>query len=500
MIHTMETDVAIIGAGTAGMYALREVRRAGRPFLLIDQGPLGTVCARVGCMPSKVALHAAAKWQAALQLQNVGATGIEHVRFDHKKAWAALRRQRDGFANPTADRTRENAGEHLLEGRARFLSADRLTVELNGGGHCEVKAKAIIIAVGSRPVMPAWLNGLRERVITTDDLFELEALPESIGILGLGAIGLEMGLALARLGLKVTGADLAATIGGMADAEVTAQAIKRFSPEFEMWLQTETRLSLGGAGIVMEAADGRRSEVELLLAALGRRSNADRLGLADAGFEVDDNGIPVFDPQTMRAGNLPVFIAGDANNSLSLMHEAGDEGLIAGFNASRLAGDASATPQGFVRKTPLSIAFTDPDLASIGARLPDLDADRIVIGAVDGQSNGRSRILHEPHSLLRVYADKADGRLLGAAMVAARGEHLAHVLAWAIERGETAVSLLEMPYYHPVVEEMLRGALQDVVSQLENTPRLPLGLRAVDGLCRDRSERPGLYPISVRKA
>lgn len=482
MVNTLETDVAIIGAGTAGMYALREVRRAGRKFLMIDQGPLGTVCARVGCMPSKVALHTAAKWQAALHLDNIGGSGMEHLTLDGKRTWAALRQQRDGFAKPTAARTRENAGEHLLEGRARFLSTNRLAVELNDGSRCEVRVKAVIIAVGSRPVVPAWLDDVRDRVITTDDLFELETLPESIGILGLGVIGLEMGLALARLGVKVTGVDVAGAIGGIADPKISARAIERLGSEFEMWLQTEARLRCTGTGLVMEAAGGRRAEVDLLLAALGRRSNVDRLGLADAGFDVDKSGVPAFDPRTMQIGKLPVFIAGDANNSVPLMHEAGDEGLIAGFNASRLAGDASVRPQAFIRKTPLAIAFTDPDIVAVGARISDFDADRIVVGAADGLSNGRSRVLHEPLSLLHVYVDATDGRLLGAAMIAARGEHLAHLLALAIERGETAASLLEMPYYHPVVEEMLRGALQSAVAQLGDAPHLPLGLRAVESV------------------
>lgn len=480
MSKTMKTDVVIIGAGTAGMYALREVRRAGRSFLLIDHGPLGTVCARVGCMPSKVALHAAAQWQSAIGIEKIGGSGAQHLQLNHDAAWAELRRQRDGFANPTAARTRQAAGEYLLEGRAQFLGADRLSVELKSGGRCEVEAKAIVIAVGSRPLVPGWLDSVRERVITTDELFELEKLPSSMAVLGLGAIGLEMGLALARLGIQVTGADIASTIGGMSDPEVAARALKRFGPEFQMWLQTETRLSLAADGLIMEAEDGRRAEAGLLLAALGRRSNADQLGLAAAGFELDPRGLPAFDSQTMQIGALPVFIAGDANNQRQLMHEAADEGAMAGFNAARLAQDISARPQAFARKTPLAIAFTDPDLVSVGTRLSELDEKQIVIGSAEGQGNGRSRVLHEPLGLLRIYADRKDDRLLGAAMLASRGEHLAHLLALAIERGETAASLLEMPFYHPVVEEMLQSALQDVLGQISTAPDLPWGLRAAE--------------------
>jgi len=403
-IHSV--DVAIIGAGTAGMYALREVRRAGRSFALIDHGPLGTVCARVGCMPSKVALHAGGQWRAVQNLGRIGGRGMELLSCDRQATWESLRDQRDGFADPAAARAREAAGPHLIEGRARFLSESRLSVELNGGGECKVQANAVIIATGSRPILPAWLDDVRERVVTTDDLFELETLPDAMGVLGLGVIGLEMGLALARLGIKVTGADVAGSIGGMPDPEVAARAIQRLGTEFEMWLQANTRLSLTDSGILMEADGNRYSEVGLLIAALGRRSNVDKLGLEKAGFDVDRNGIPPFDPRTMQVTGKSIFIAGDANNSVPLMHEAVDEGLIAGFNAARMTEDKSRQPQAFIRKTPLSIAFTDPDLAIVGARFSELDGKEIVVGSVEGQRNGRSRVMHEPESLLRVYADR----------------------------------------------------------------------------------------------
>jgi len=161
------------------------------------------------------------------------------------------------------------------------------------------------------------------------------------------------------------------------------------------------------------------------------------------------------------------------------MHEAVDEGVIAGFNAARVARNPEVKAQAFARKTPLAIAFTDPDLVVVGASLSELDPKQIVIGSAEGQGNGRTRILHEPRSILRVYADKADGRLLGAAMLAPRAEHLAHLLALAIGRGETAASLLQMPFYHPVMEEMLQSALQEAARQLAGSRDLPLGLQPI---------------------
>jgi dihydrolipoamide dehydrogenase len=303
--------------------------------------------------------------------------------------------------------------------------------------------------------------------VTTDQLFELPALPKRVGVLGLGAIGLEMGLALSRLGVEVIGADVANMVAGIVDPVIGERAIARFGREITLWLGSEVSVSASGEEVLMRSGD-RVAKVDLLLAALGRRPNVDSLNLEAAGIAVDARGMPEFDPATMRIGDFPVFIAGDANGDRPLMHEAADEGAIAGYNAAR------ADVTRFRRKVALGIAFADPDVVSVGARLDQLDPQAIAIGSAGGDSNGRAKILGSEESLLRLYADARDGRLLGAAMVAAGGEHLAHLLAWAIQRGETAQGLLQLPFYHPVVEEMLQTALKEIAQKFPDG--LPSGL------------------------
>ena len=473
MTKEMQTDVAIIGAGSAGLYALREVRRTGKDFVLIDGGPLGTTCARVGCMPSKVALHSGAQWAARNALAAIGISGMENMRIDLRITWAALRKHRDNFTESAAQKARSNAGDKLLDGRARFLEPTLLEVD-GAAGRKLVRAKSVVIANGSSPVLPDWLEPVRSRTISTDDLFELESLPASIGILGLGALGLEMGLALGRLGVKVVGADLAGTLGGIIDPVIAERAAARFGKELPLWLGAKTSVEAREDGVMLRAGD-KEAKVDMLLAALGRRPNVEGLNLAAAGFPLDERGIPAFDPATMQIGDLPVFIAGDANGDRPLMHEAADEGSIAGYNAAR------ATPIRFQRKVPLAIAFCDPDVVSVGAQLDTLSPDSIIIGTADGDGNGRAIILDGEESLLRLYADASSGQLLGGAMVATGGEHLAHLLAWAIQRQETAASLLRLPFYHPVLEEMLQTALQDIVRQSKSKPPYPFGLMPEGG-------------------
>jgi dihydrolipoamide dehydrogenase len=466
VMQEIHTEVAIIGAGSAGMYALREVKRAGKSFILIDQGPLGTTCARVGCMPSKVALHAAHLWDSRRHFSGIGIEGVAHLHIDTTQTWAALREQRDRFASGPSNKAREAAGERLLMGRARFIGPKTLEVESSSGQIARVYAHSVVIAVGSRPVRPAVLTALGHAVLTTDDFFEQTALPRSLGVLGLGAIGLEMGLAASRLGVAVIGADLADVPAGIADPDVARRAIDVLGREFPLWLGRTAQLDAVPEGVRIRSGE-QEAVVERVLVAIGRRSNLDRLDLTAAGIALDARGMPEFDPATMQIAGQRIFIAGDANGDRPLMHEAADEGAIAGYNASR------AETTRFARRVSLGIAFTSPDIVSVGARYDQLNPEAVVIGMAEGAGNGRSRIVHGENSLIRIYADARSGRLLGASLFAIGGEHLAHLLAWAIQRGETVGALLQLPFYHPVLEEMLQSALQSMAAKLPASGPLP---------------------------
>lgn len=457
MTTAIQTDVAVIGAGTAGIGAFAELGRLGRARVLIDHGPLGTTCARVGCMPSKAALHAGQQWATLRQLLN-GApppTGAQRPI----DLWRHARATRDMLAGNTAERTRSAAGDNLLMGRARFIGPTVLDVEGR-----RVEAKAVIVATGSSPVVPGFLAGLGDRVLTTDTLFDLDELPASIGMLGLGAIGLEMGLALARLGVRVVAGDMKPLPAGIVDSEIGQAAIERFAPELTMWLGQPMQAKADGGRITVSAGDGQSEQVDLVLAALGRSPRLEGLDLAAAGVPLDDKGRPRLDADGLRAGDARVIFAGDVNGVRPLMHEAVDEGLFAARLAAQMidgrAGDAPA------RRVPIGIVFTDPDIGAVGLAHDQLDAASTVIGSARGAANGRAQVLGAPDDLLRVYAHARSGRLLGASLIASHGEHLAHLLAWAVQRGETAEQLLELPYYHPTMEELLQSALKDVARQV----------------------------------
>lgn len=195
-------------------------------------------------------------------------------------------------------------------GEARFLNGETLQVD-----GVRVRARAFVVATGSHPVVPRALEGLGKRLLTTDSLFELDSLPRSLGVIGMGAIGLEMGLALSRLGVRIVGGDLQNTLAGIADPLILERALGLFSSELVLWLgqPVDAQLASSGAAVRLKS-DGRADTVEMVLAALGRQPNIQALDLASAGVVLDAKGYPTLDPTTLRAnGTAAVYLAGDVS-------------------------------------------------------------------------------------------------------------------------------------------------------------------------------------------
>ena len=162
----------------------------------------------------------------------------------------------------------------------------------------------------------------------------------------------------------------------------------------------------------------------------------------------------------MKLHGFPIYLAGDASAQRALLHEAFDDGLIAGYNSVHRA------PRSFKRRAPLAITFTDPNIAQVGRSCADLKRGSFVTGAAGFEDQGRAVIMGENCGLLHVYAGAADGKFLGAEMIGPAGEHLAHLMAWALQQELTVFEMLRMPFYHPVVEEGLQAALRDAAKRV----------------------------------
>ncbi|WP_308751228.1 dihydrolipoyl dehydrogenase, partial [Candidatus Oleimmundimicrobium sp.] len=391
---TEKTKVVIIGAGSAGISALRAVQKITDEYIIIDNGPLGTKCARVGCMPSKALISVANDFHRRKKFEKEGILGGESLTAYMPAVLKHVRGLRDHFARAMVEVTESLAKDHLMIGSVQIISADTVRI-----GSMNIQTENIIIATGASPKVPQKWKEFGQGIITTDDFFELENIPADIAVIGLGAVGLEIGQALSRLGINVTGFSSGSSVAGMGNPEINALAIEILQNEFPIHLEAEPKLYKAGGKIRIEHPD-KTVEVDAVIAAIGLCPNLARLGLENAGVRLDERGLPDFDRRTMQIQDLPIFIAGDADGCRPILHEAIDEGFIAGHNS------VSDKISAFCRRSSMKMVFCDPQIVSVGLTYKQLGDKKasFVIGREDFSQQARAMLEQKNSGLLHIYA------------------------------------------------------------------------------------------------
>jgi len=469
----LQVDVAVIGGGTAGLGAYRAAKAHSNKVVMIEGGPYGTTCARVGCMPSKLLIAAA---ESVHQIEKAPGFGIHpqgEIEINGREVMQRVKSERDRFVGFVLEGVDEIPAEDKISGYATFIDNQTLLVD----DHTRIEAKRVVIATGSRPAYPAVWNELGDKLIINDDVFDWNDLPESVAVFGPGVIGLELGQALHRLGVKVKLFGLGGQVGPLTDPEIMAYANKTFSDEFYL-----------DADVKIESMKRKEDKVEILfinkqgeletfitdyvLAATGRRPNVDKLNIENTDVNLDERGVPVADHFTLQTSVDSIFIAGDASNQIPLLHEAADQGRIAGDNAGRYP-DIRAG----LRRSSISAVFSDPQIAMVGETYKQIterlgNCGCFETGEVSFEGQGRSRVMLRNKGLLHVYGEQGTGRFLGAEMIGPNAEHLAHLLAWAHQNQMTISDMLDMHFYHPVIEEGVRTALRDLNAKLHLGPEM----------------------------
>ncbi len=457
MTKATQTEVIIIGAGTAGLAALKQVQKETEHFLLINEGEYGTTCARVGCMPSKLLIESANAYHRRHTFSDFGIKNADQLSIDIPAVFNRVRHLRDYFVSSTLSSIRD-IEDKVITGRACLTGPN--TIKVN---EQLITAKKIIIATGSRPMVPAdWDQIGSEKLLTTNTLFEQKNLKPKMAVIGLGAIGIEMAQAISRLGIEVSAFGAESLLAGLTDKKVSDALKQALSEEFDIYTDAKADLveTENGVKVVSEHIE---IEVDQVLVAVGRRPNLDGIGLNTLDVDLDDKGMPEINPNTMQVDGTAVFIAGDATADKMLLHEVADEGRIAGHNVS------SDSINSYCRRTPLSMVFSEPGSAIVGTPYSELDEQNSVIGEVDFADQGRARAAQRNQGVMRVYLDKQTGKILGAEMACPAAEHMAHTLALAVSQELSATDVLAMPIYHPVLEEGMRTALRQANKQLQTS-------------------------------
>ncbi len=453
-------DIIIIGAGTAGFSAYKEAIKHTQNILIINQGPWDTTCARVGCMPSKVLISSANRMYDIQHAEEVALT--VDAKIDTSQVMRHVRKLRDRFTASTLKDVESWDEKHKISGQAKFINAN--TIEVN---QQQYQAKSFILAVGSTPNMdPAWTATLGKRYITSDEIFELEPIPQSLGVIGSGVIALELAQAMTRLGVKTTVFARSERVGSLTSPHLQQLARDEISAELDIKfgvVPKTVNAQAQGVLIHYEHEGDQSLEVDYLLSATGRRSNLSSLELEKIAPEFKDiRNLPV-NTASKQLADLPIFIVGDAFTQTPLQHEAAIEGRMVVKSCLSYPDHTQSK-----HTTPLSIVFSSPEMVISGQSHQQLSDQKIdfVVGKVSYENQGRARVLGKNRGAAEVYVDSNTRKLLGAELLVESAEHLGHLLTWMISEDLTVDELLDKPFYHPTLEEGLRTALSHARRQL----------------------------------
>lgn len=439
----METDVAVLGGGAAGMAAAREARRLGARAVLVNRGPLGGDCTFTGCVPSKTLIEAT----------NAG--------LDFDAAMARARKVVDEIAGTETAEHLRGEGIEVIDGEGRLVSVGgRAGIEVDGR---IVRARGVVLAPGSQPARPP-IPGLEAvEYLTTDEFWSLERAPESLAVIGGGPIGAELSQAVAGLGVPTTLIEAAPRI--LPGEEQAASAIATRALEargVDVLAATEvTGVSRvapdggGGDGVVVEREGGPPVRALRLLLAVGRRPATDRGGLAEAGIALDRSGYIVNDDDLSTSID-GVRVAGDAAGRLAFTHAADHMGRIAAANILNRWGPVRV--QRFRAERIPWVTYTRPEVARIG--LTEAEAARTVRGAMvaelplsehdraitAGATDGFIKLIAGPRPVLGM---AGGGRIIGATVVAERAGELIGELALAVRLGAFTGRLAQTVHPYP---------------------------------------------------
>lgn len=467
---TRKVSVAIIGAGTAGQNAFRQASKIKDDVVIINEGFWTTTCIAVGCMPSKLLIAAADRAHDANHSAEFGIHATAQI--DGKQVMERVRDERSHFASYIKKQVDSWPDHKKIDGRARIN--EQGLIEVNDE---LIAADQIIVATGSSPFIPdGWAEKLGDTMLTSDSVFELEDLPKTMAVVGAGAIGLELAQAFTRLGVEVTLLNRAKQVASLKDDDINNKAMDCLSHELTMHLGSEitdvgTKAEEGNKSAFIKykdsAGESQQWQGEYVLVATGRRNNIKQLGVENLGVELDDKNRPKnLSKKTGQIGDSNVYIVGDANANIPLLHVASDEGYSAGSMVCENTEAAYIRPPA----TPFSIVFCSPQIVNVGMSLPEIQKDselEFVIGSVSFDNQGRSRVMGVNCGLLHIYGCKKTDRILGASMVGPDAEYIGHILATAITNDLSIKDMLDTPFYHPTILEGLRTALRDVQYKME---------------------------------
>jgi len=457
-----KVPIIVIGGGSAGRYAAREAARLGKEVLLASAPPFGGLCILKGCMPSKALLRSAHVLHS--MHTELGGLGLAHagtISFDLPSIVRMKNRMIAEMADSARDSVEEVAGLTLVEEPATFLSPETVRV-----GRETVHFDRAVIATGSVPKIPDIPGLSRDWLLTSDDILELETLPESLIVLGAGPVGLELGQYLSMLGVRVSVVEISSRWNPEVDpriAEGYLASLRDKGLDIHLGFRSERFDPSGSRAVLHGTVSGEalRLEADRVLAATGRRPDLDALNVGVAGVKLSHHQAIQVDPW-LRTSNPRIFAAGDVTGALPVLNLATYHGEVAGFNA------ASSIPRKVEDRPVPTAIFTEPEFARVG--LSESQARQFNLPVLSGylpfSELGKAIVNRQTDGALKIVANATTREILGAEMYGPGASDLIHLITVALGLSATIDQYQRILHIHPTMAEIVKY----VVEEMTGTP------------------------------
>ena len=456
-------DVVVIGAGPAGYIAAIRAAQQGLNVACIDEwknkdgkNAFGGTCLNAGCIPSKALLESSELYHRAQHEFkkhgiSTGDLGIDIAAMQKRRA-GIVRQLTGGIAGLFKANKVEGLVGHgkLLAGRKVEFTPVEGDVEI-------IEAKNVVLGSGSTPIELSVAPYDGDKIIDSWDALELDAVPATLGVIGAGVIGLELGSVWARLGAKVTIIEAMDDFLFMADRDVSAVAAKEFKKQgLDIKLgakMTAAATTESGVKVDYEDGNGAQSiEVDKLIVAVGRRPFTDGLLADDSGIQLDERGFIAVDDEC-RTAVKGVYAVGDCVRGPMLAHKGSEEGVMA---ADLIAGEISEVNYDVIP----SVLYTAPEIAWVGKTEEEIKASgrAYKTGSFPFAANGRAKALEQTSGMVKVIAAEDDDEILGVHIVGPMAGELIAEAVLAMEFSASTEDLQRTIHAHPSLAEAIHEA------------------------------------------
>lgn len=452
----MDFDLIVLGGGPGGYVAAIRAAQLGAKVAVVEKDTVGGTCLNRGCIPTK-ALVASAEALATIKDAAKYGINVDSFSIDFNQIMSRKKAIVEQLVKGILYLFKKNKIE-LIKGVGKIEKPGQVRVNNADGTSQFITAKHIIVATGSEPLIPAAWGYNGKTIITSNEALELDAIPESMVILGAGVIACEFASIFAELGTNVT--ILArSTVLRTVDQEL----VKRLTTILKKkGINIKTKAAIKSVvdtpqGVKVALESGEEFTAEKVLISIGRTLNSKDIGLEEVGVELGPNG-EVLVNDYLETNVEGIYAIGDVTGKFQLAHVASAQGIVAVEN---IFGD---TKRPMDYKAVPNCIFTSPELATVGISSEEAEAQglKVKVGKFPYQASGKALCIGKTDGLVKFIADAETDRILGAHILGPHANDLIAEATLAIQMGITAEELARTIHAHPTLAESLMEAAEGV--------------------------------------